>query len=126
MPASKVCSRPGCPHKATQRGKCDQHARADDQARGTSTERGYTAEHRAIRRAWEPKVAAGGVRCARCHQPIHPGTPWDLGHDDNDRTKYRGPEHAGQCNRSAGGRAAHGLPPKPPGTAFTQRDDHPG
>ena len=32
---------------------------------------------------------------------IQPGDDWDLGHIDGDKTRYRGPEHAG-CNRSAG------------------------
>ena len=52
-------------------------------------------------------VSRGQVPCARCGLLIEPGEQWDLGHDDNDRTKYNGPEHANRCNRSAGGRKAH-------------------
>ena len=63
----------------------------------------YPGEHRAIRRALAPQVAAGAVSCWRCGRRILPGQPWDLGHDDEDRGRYRGPEHAG-CNRKAGGR----------------------
>lgn len=51
-------------------------------------------------RAYERKrVDAGGVRCWRCGKPILPGHPFDLGHDDVDRTIIRGPEHP-RCNRA--------------------------
>jgi hypothetical protein len=61
--------------------------------------RAYGARHRQLRRALAPLVAAGGVNCARCGEPIEPGTPWDLGHTD-DGLGYSGPEHA-RCNRGA-------------------------
>lgn len=44
-------------------------------------------------------VEAGGVLCWRCGALIDRRAPWDLGHDDVDRTKYRGPEHRA-CNRA--------------------------
>lgn len=61
--------------------------------------RGYGAQHQRLREEWKPKVEAGGVNCAYepCGKPIRPGEPWHLGHDDNDRTKYKGPEHRA-CN----------------------------
>lgn len=40
--------------------------------------------------------------CWRCDNPIDPKN-WDLGHDDWDRSIYRGPE-CPSCNRSAAGR----------------------
>jgi hypothetical protein len=69
--------------------------------RGSTTLRGYGTVHQRERDHWRPKVDAGIVNCARCHQPLEPGRPWDLGHTD-DRTGYTGPEHA-VCNRRAGG-----------------------
>jgi hypothetical protein len=119
MPAGKICARPGCPHRATQRGRCDEHRRADDRARGTSTQRGFGTEHQRARRTWEPRVATGTVRCCRCRQLIAPGTAWALDHNA-DRTGYLGPAH-GRCNASAAGRAAHGLDAKSP-----EEHDYPG
>jgi hypothetical protein len=69
----------------------------------STTARGYGAQHQALRRQWAPIVAEGGVICWRCGHLIAPGQAWDLGHDDNDRTTYRGPEHRGP-NRAAGAR----------------------
>ena len=51
-------------------------------------------------------VEAGQATCWRCGQPIKAGEPFDLGHDDEDRSIIRGPEHV-FCNRSAAGKAAH-------------------
>jgi len=59
----------------------------------------YCSHHQAIRAAWAPIVAAGQVSCWRCHEPIKPGQPWDLGHADHDITIYYGPE-CWPCNRS--------------------------
>lgn len=70
-------------------------------ARSSTHARGYDRKHEALRRDWARKVDAGLAVCARCHQPIEPGRPWDLGHTD-DRTGWTGPEHV-TCNRRAGG-----------------------
>ena len=62
-------------------------------------QRGDGQAHRTRRRAIAPMVEAGIVRCARCGEPIEPGTPWDLGHvDGTERKIYSGPEHR-RCNR---------------------------
>ena len=78
----------------------------------STTARGYGSTHRAVRRRFEPLVASGKARCARCGEAIRPGEPWDLGHTD-DRTSYSGPEHA-RCNRAAAGVASHRPAPKTP------------
>ena len=95
--AKRICPKPGCPHVAVGR-YCPQHNREYESKRGTSTARGYDQAHRARRAAWAPHVSRGLVTCWRCGQPIEAGAPWDLGHDDHDRTKYTGPEHR-RCNR---------------------------
>jgi hypothetical protein len=67
---------------------------------GQTTTDGYGWDHQQKRAAIAPRVNAGLVNCWRCGRPITPGTPWHLGHDDHDRTIYRGPEHQ-HCNTSA-------------------------
>lgn len=76
----------------------------------------YDSAHRRLRAREAPRVAAGGVACARCGKPIEPDARWDLGHDDRDKTKYVGPEHE-RCNRAT---RAHQPPRKRP------REPHPG
>ena len=39
-----------------------------------------TGPHRRMRKELAPLVAGGLVNCARCGEPIEPGTAWDLGH----------------------------------------------
>jgi hypothetical protein len=103
----RVCSQPGCPNLTPKPGRCPEHARAHEQQRGSRQARGYNSGHDQLRTNWAPQVAKGTVTCWRCGQRIQPGEPWDLGHDDHDRTITRGPEHAARCNRSAAGRASH-------------------
>lgn len=66
---------------------------------GSTRDRGYGQRHRNLRAQWKPKVEAGKVNCWRCDKPIRPDDKWDLGHADDDRTRYMGPEHI-QCNRA--------------------------
>lgn len=95
---------------------CPEHERAYQKRmasrRGSTAGRGYGARHQRLRAKWATKVAAGGVRCWRCGEPIDPSEPWDLGHDDKDRSITRGPEHANRCNRASANRK--GPPPPPP------------
>jgi hypothetical protein len=84
-----------------------------DMARRSTTARGYGSRHQRLRAYWHPLVQAGQVSCARCGNPIKPGEPWHLDHDD-DRRRYLGPSHSA-CNIAAGGRAARArrASPKP-------------
>ena len=79
--------------------------------KANSNARGYGRNHQKLRKQLEPLIAAGKGECWRClanglppeQARIQPHEPWDLGHDDDDRTKYRGPEHQA-CNRATAGR----------------------
>ena len=68
----------------------------------TREARGYGAPHRTLRAGIARLVESGQAVCARCKQPIAPGTDWDLDHGP-DRTSYLGPSHR-KCNRVAGAR----------------------
>lgn len=69
----------------------------------------YGSAHRKIRKHLAPHVAAGLFNCARCQEPINPGEPWDLDHNDEDRSKYNGPTHS-RCNRATAGRGRSRRP----------------
>ena len=95
--AWRVCPTPGCPHLVEPPARtCNAHQR-------TTTQRGYGLAHKRLRAKWARKVALGDVDCWRCEQRISPLEPFDLGHDDDDRSITRGPEHRA-CNRSTAGR----------------------
>lgn len=109
MPAKRVCTHPGCP-VLTAGGRCPAHRsernRRLDLERGSPAARGYGKAHRELRSQLQPIVDRGDGRCWRCGTRIPPGASWHLGHDDHDRTRYRGIE-CPHCNLSAAGRAAH-------------------
>jgi hypothetical protein len=77
---------------------------------GRTTANGYGHTHQQLREQWAPIVATGTVVCTRYDHPqfprctglIHPGDQWELGHNDQDKSIYTGPEHL-TCNRRAGG-----------------------
>jgi hypothetical protein len=102
----RVCSKPGCPTLHERAGLCPVHSRERDRARGTKAERGYGPVFQRTRRMWVQRIALGGVECVRCGKPITSADPFDLDHDDNDRSIIRGPA-CPSCNRSAGGRLSH-------------------
>lgn len=109
----KTCSEPKCPTLTDHpSGKCDTHLSASravhDAARPSSARRGYGRTHQQARASLAPSVATGTVACARCGELIDAGELWDLGHDDNDRSRYTGPEHA-RCNRATKTHAAQRM-----------------
>lgn len=72
---------------------------------GSTSARGYGWRHQQLRSRVARLVRAGVASCARCGGLIAPGESWDLGHDDDDRRVYTGPEHV-RCNRATSGRDA--------------------
>lgn len=84
-------------------------------AKDKTSARGYGSAHQRQRKAIAAKLKAGAVlTCWRCGGALVQGMAWDLGHDDQDRSLYRGPEHR-KCNRSAGarmGNAMRGVQPR--------------
>lgn len=107
MPASRRCI--GCPKlipAGSPRGRCVDCNRAADKARGKRPHgSGTDSMHTKLRRAWQSRMNAGEpVLCWRCGKLVDP-TNWHLGHDDDDRSRYRGPEHP-KCNLSAAGRGS--------------------
>ena len=97
----RVCAEPGCP-ALCESTRCPAHTRQRDKARGTRQQRGYDAEHDALRREYQRRMDDGETfTCWRpdCGRPIDP-THWHLGHDDHDRSTYRGPE-CPTCNLRA-------------------------
>lgn len=92
--------------------RCELHRPVD--TRPSAARRGYGPAHQQLRKREARRVDAGGVLCARCGRPIIPGSDWDLGHDDRDRSRYTGPEHSA-CNRATSTHKFHkhaGLNPE--------------
>lgn len=107
----KVCAEPGCPVLCRST-HCLEHTRERDKARGTRQERGYGREHDALRRHYQRRMDAGQVyACWRCGGDIDP-TSWTLGHCDDDRSKYHGPE-CPPCDYATSGRGACPHPSHP-------------
>jgi hypothetical protein len=69
-------------------------------SRKNTTTAGYGGAHQKLRKQVAALVASGTAICWRCGRSIAPWMKWDLGHDDYNRSIYRGPEHQ-YCNRSS-------------------------
>ena len=89
--AKRVCLEPGCP-TLTQQSRCPAHRRDRERARGTRQARGYGSEHDQLRAEYQRRMDAGErFVCWRKGEPIDT-TNWTLGHCDDDRSMYHGPE----------------------------------
>ena len=65
----------------------------------TTTERGYGWQHQQLRAALLAAYSPADL-CWRCRRPLGPDPSLlDLGHEDGDKTRYRGLEHSA-CNRA--------------------------
>lgn len=114
MPAKRVCPVPGCP-ALTEGGRCSEHRKAYEMQRGTPAQRGYDARHR--REAVKAKAQAVRERqpCPMCGEPMIEAGLLDY---DHEKPRSLEPESRAnrvlcrRCNRSSGGRLAHGLDPK--------------
>ena len=94
----RVCAEPGCPELQPE-SRCLEHRRQGERKRGTRQQRGYGAEHDRLRADYQRRMDKGErFTCWRCTKPIDPAS-WDLGHHDQDRSIYRGPECV-SCNRA--------------------------
>lgn len=81
----------------------------------STTERQYGPRHQRLRKHYARIIAKGDGICWRCQGAIPPDMPWHLGHDDWDRTRYRGPEHV-HCNLTAAARKGNLLSRRAIGT----------
>jgi hypothetical protein len=68
------------------------HRKANTAAEQARRAQYASAEHRAQVKAVKAQVAAGTAYCWRCGRYLPPGSKAHAGHDDNDRSVYRGAE----------------------------------
>lgn len=103
----RVCAEHGCGKRQAQ-SRCPAHRSQREKKRGSSTARGYGSEHRALRTSYQRRMDEQGERftCWRGGEPIDP-QDWTLGHCDDDRTVWHGPE-CPACDYAVQGRA--GVP----------------
>lgn len=98
----KVCLEVGCP-TLSDKARCPAHRREREKARGSRQDRGYDNAHDRLRVDYQRRMDAGErFTCWRCGRPIDPAK-WQLGHDDLDRSVYRGPECV-PCNTATASR----------------------
>lgn len=78
------------------------------QPRLSTSERGYGAGHQRTRKYYVDLLLEGEVlECWRCFKEIYSPDDMHLGHDDQDRSITRGPEHV-LCNLRAAADKANG------------------
>lgn len=94
--APKICGHPDCLTRGIGT-YCPVHT-ALHQRRANTTGRGYGWNHQQARTT-AAATFTPGQPCARCGKPLWTLPAADMGHTD-DRTAYRGLEHA-TCNRRA-------------------------
>ncbi len=104
----RLCANCGAPTPASRRVLCDRcraaslarHSRSSAERKHpkSSAARGYGQRHRRLRKQWKLAVERGEVICGRCGRYIDPGTPWDLGHPQDNKALEPRPWHA-RCNR---------------------------
>lgn len=82
--------------------RCQPAATAARNARPNTTARGYGSKHQRLREQLLAQFQPGQP-CARCGKPIASKDDAQLGHADQDRSRYRGLEHV-RCNESTAGR----------------------
>lgn len=75
MPTRPIgpCAHPGCPNRATHRGRCAAHARQREQQRGSASERGYGYGWRVARAEFlkrHPTCEACGARATQVHHVV--------------------------------------------------------
>lgn len=76
---------------------------------GATTAAGYGYPHQKLRAQVKRDVVdPGNGWCWRCGKWLDPALPWHLGHDDHDRTLYRGPECV-KCNSGTFRRREDGV-----------------
>lgn len=64
---------------------------------GSTSAGGWGTAHQKLRADYQRRMDAGEqFTCWRCGHLLQPGMLWHLGHDDVDRSIYRGPEHVGR------------------------------
>jgi hypothetical protein len=68
------------------------HRRPKTQAELERRRQYASPEHQAQVAAVKAAVASGTAHCWRCGKHLPPGSKAHAGHDDHDRTVYRGPE----------------------------------
>lgn len=117
MPAKRTCPVSGCP-KLIDPGqkRCVEHMREYERERNLRRRGQYDRQHKEASRKARAEAARERRPCPMCGQPMT--DPAQMHYDHGvplavDPTARATRVVCASCNSSAGGRLAHGLPPKP-------------